>query len=670
MNIKLTISILLSDRLNTIEKCLNSIVPLLQQVPCELILTITGKDPKVRELAGKYTDHIIDYKWIDDFADARNQGLKVAKGEWFLFIDDDEWFEDIMPLVEFFTSGEEKQYNSATYRVRNYGDWEGRSYFESRSARLVRRNEELLFEGKVHEHYNVFYLPMKELKIFVHHYGYIQKKRGVGSQKVSRNLPLLLQMMEKEPNNQGTIVQIVQEYANIQEFERIEFYCRQGLLLPIEYRNPQNDGWLYSILAKTRYTRHGVNEGISISKEAIEYGGLQEASKMQLWGTLVSFYMIAKEYQRAIEALDQYLKYYHMFEQNSELRHQQTRGLVVVDEIMRIKEELCYQGALATLYLEDSEKLLSYLQLFPWGTPKMLESYYSKIYELLQAVSLDKREMLRNCLAKVQSDDEFLVLQRMLKAHEEKQKEEVLFYYEKLKESKDVRVRLSLLWLAGTYRYEIKQWIKTMNLGQWQLLLIELLKLVEVEEYETYCKAMKQLLGEDSAYYKELLFRFLEQDLLERQMSGEELKVCLERYTKVVIDYYKNRYQEEMKREENRYLLQMEYAFALYYQESCQEGFDQIECLKKAKESYPRMLVVVKRYMEYLLQEYDKKQRAGNEEFQQLGAQVKLQIKQMMKQNQYEGALPILMQLLSLMPNDLELLRLKQKILLQMNQIG
>lgn len=670
MNIKLTISILLSDRLNTIEKCLNSIVPLLQQVPCELILTITGKEPKVRELAEQYTDHIIDYTWIDDFADARNQGLKAAKGEWFLFIDDDEWFEDVMPLVEFFTSGEEKQYNSATYRVRNYGDWEGRSYFESRSARLVRRSAELLFEGKVHEHYNVINFPMKELKIFVHHYGYIQKKRGIGSQKVSRNLPLLLQMMEKNPNNQGTIVQIVQEYANIQEFERIEFYCRQGLLLPIEYRNPQNDGWLYSILAKTRYTRHGVNEGISISKEAIEYGGLQEASKMQLWGTLVSFYMIAKEYQRAIEALDQYLKYYHMFEQNSELRHQQTRGLVVVDEIMRIKEELCYQGALATLYLEDSEKLLSYLQLFPWGTPKMLESYYSKIYELLQAVSLDKRKTLRNCLAKVQSDDEFLVLQRMLKAHEEKQKEEVLFYYEKLKESKDVRVRLSLLWLAGTYRYEIKQWIKTMNLGQWQLLLIELLKLVEVEEYETYCKAMKQLLGEDSAYYKELLFRFLEQDLLERQMSGEELKVCLERYTKVVIDYYKNRYQEEMKREENRYLLQMEYAFALYYQESCQEGFDQIECLKKAKESYPRMLVVVKRYMEYLLQEYDKKQRAGNEEFQQLGAQVKLQIKQMMKQNQYEGALPILMQLLSLMPNDLELLRLKQKILLQMNQIG
>ncbi|MBS4931988.1 MAG: hypothetical protein KH020_11850, partial [Clostridiales bacterium] len=202
-----------------------------------------------------------------------------------------------------------------------------------------------------------------------------------------------------------------------------------------------------------------------------------------------------------------------------------------------------------------------------------------------------------------------------------------------------------------------------MNLRQWQLILIELLKLVEVEEYEPYCKTMKQLLGEDSAYYQQLLFRFLEQDLLDRQMSGEELKKCLERYTKAVIDYYENLYQEEMKREENRYLLQGEYAFALYYQESCQESFDQIECLKKAKDSYPRMLVAIKRYMEYLLKEYDEKRKAGNEEFRQLGAQVKIQIKQMIAQRQYGVALPILMQLLSLMPNDLELLRLKQMIL-------
>ena len=153
MKIKLTISILLSDRISTIEKCLDSLVPLLQQVPSELILTVTGKDPKVRELAKQYTDHIIDYTWIDDFSDARNKGLREAKGEWFMFLDDDEWFEDVTPLIEFF-QGEDQEYNGGTYRVRNYVDWEGKRYHESHASRIIRRRGDLAFEGKVHENYN------------------------------------------------------------------------------------------------------------------------------------------------------------------------------------------------------------------------------------------------------------------------------------------------------------------------------------------------------------------------------------------------------------------------------------------------------------------------------------------------------------------------------------
>lgn len=668
MNLKLTISILLSDRLSTIEKCLESLVPLLQQVPSELILTITGKDPKVRELAEQYTEHIIDYTWIDNFSDARNVGLKAARGEWFLFLDDDEWFDDVMPIVDFFTSGEEKKYKSATYRVRNYGDWEGKSYYESHSARLVRKTDELSFVGAVHEHFNKLNAPMKELTVFVHHYGYIQKKRGVGTQKVSRNLPLLLQMIEKEPNNQGIIVQIVQEYANTQDLEQVEFYCKQGLLLPVRYHNPEHDGYLYTILAKMRYTRHGVKEGIVVAQEAIKCAVLNEASKMQLWGVLVNFYIIAREYQKTTDALEQYLKLYHFFEQNLDIKQEQTRGLVFVDEIMRLKGELCYQGVLAALSLENEEKISQYLQEFPWDSPKMLESYYRQIYTLLKENSLEKRKLLRNCLAKIESEDEFIILQKLIKAHEDENIEEVLKYVEQSKESKDIRVKLYLIWLAGTYSYEIKELVTKMTIDQWQLLLIELLKLVEVEEYDSYCNVMKELLGEESPYYKQLLFRFLEQDLLDRQMSGEELQEGLDCYTQVVVDYYKDIYQDEMTKEENRYLLHVEYAFSLYYQESLQEGNDRIECLKKAKNAYPRMLVVIKRFMEHLLREYDKQKQVGNAEFQQLGVQVKQQVKQMIDNQQYDVALPIVSQLIQLLPNDLEVIRLKQQILTKMNE--
>ena len=52
----------------------------------------------------EYTDNIVSFDWCDDFAAARNAGLEHAKGEWFLYLDDDEWFEDVTTIIDFFQS--------------------------------------------------------------------------------------------------------------------------------------------------------------------------------------------------------------------------------------------------------------------------------------------------------------------------------------------------------------------------------------------------------------------------------------------------------------------------------------------------------------------------------------------------------------------------------------
>ena len=59
-------------------------------------------------LLSEYTDHIVPFTWCDDFSKARNAGLKEAKGEWFLYIDDDEWFGDVQELIAFFKTREGK----------------------------------------------------------------------------------------------------------------------------------------------------------------------------------------------------------------------------------------------------------------------------------------------------------------------------------------------------------------------------------------------------------------------------------------------------------------------------------------------------------------------------------------------------------------------------------
>ena len=95
MKLPLTISLLASSRTATLERCLDSLKPLLLEVPAELIVVFTGTDERVRQIAERYTDQVIPFTWCNDFSAARNEGLKRAKGEWFLYLDDDEWFDDV-----------------------------------------------------------------------------------------------------------------------------------------------------------------------------------------------------------------------------------------------------------------------------------------------------------------------------------------------------------------------------------------------------------------------------------------------------------------------------------------------------------------------------------------------------------------------------------------------
>ena len=91
----LSISLLVSNgRTDTIRKCMESLVPLRRAIPSELIVVDTGCTDGSVEIAREYADQVVNFTWCNDFAAARNAGLCKCSGEWFLFLDDDEWFED------------------------------------------------------------------------------------------------------------------------------------------------------------------------------------------------------------------------------------------------------------------------------------------------------------------------------------------------------------------------------------------------------------------------------------------------------------------------------------------------------------------------------------------------------------------------------------------------
>ncbi len=106
-DIKLTIGILVSNHIKYIRKSLNAIQPLLKAIPSELIVVDTvgpeNSDGSL-DVVKEYTDKIYHFDWINDFSAARNVALKNAKGEWFMYFDDDEYFDDVTEFIYFFNT--------------------------------------------------------------------------------------------------------------------------------------------------------------------------------------------------------------------------------------------------------------------------------------------------------------------------------------------------------------------------------------------------------------------------------------------------------------------------------------------------------------------------------------------------------------------------------------
>jgi glycosyltransferase involved in cell wall biosynthesis len=61
----------------------------------EIIVVDTGSIDNTVELAREFTPHVFtDYRWNDDFAEARNHALNKCTGDWIISIDGDETLED------------------------------------------------------------------------------------------------------------------------------------------------------------------------------------------------------------------------------------------------------------------------------------------------------------------------------------------------------------------------------------------------------------------------------------------------------------------------------------------------------------------------------------------------------------------------------------------------
>lgn len=368
-SIILSISVLVSNRVGTIRKCMESIRLLLEQVSSELIVVDTvGQENSDGSLAiaKEYASEVVHFDWCNDFAAARNAGLSKASGEWFLFMDDDEWFESVEEIVEFFTSGEYRSYQSATYGIRNYKDMSGKTYSEARLARMVKRSEGLKFVGTIHETFSELLTPCKELESYVHHYGYAYESEEEKKKHIERNMVLLEKELKKNPMELRYRSQKAQELASYDN-EAAMHFCKETFSLCAGKEKDNNFQWQLALVFR-------LHEALKTDFFAVEEDyrnyktnyGFNETTELAVCFQMTRIALIKDLPEQACDYIYKYFDVYQWLMSHPKQRQMQMCGDMIRYQTRQNYLEMLHFGAYAMWKSKKYAQAWNYFFELPW----------------------------------------------------------------------------------------------------------------------------------------------------------------------------------------------------------------------------------------------------------------------------------------------------------------
>ena len=171
-----------------IGKCLQSMLPFLD----EMIVVDTGSNDATVEIAFGMGAEVRHFDWIDDFAAARNFAVSQVKGDWIVFLDADQWFDEAStPNVRALIERYHNQLAVNMIMVREINHYDATNFADTITGKIYRNRPDINWVGNIHEmlffgeNYLSGYLHKE---ITIHHYGFAPEKL---KDKSGRNLKLL-----------------------------------------------------------------------------------------------------------------------------------------------------------------------------------------------------------------------------------------------------------------------------------------------------------------------------------------------------------------------------------------------------------------------------------------------------------------------------------------------
>lgn len=223
----LSIVMMVKNEEKYLDKTLYALNNLRKDIDTELIILDTGSTDSTVEIAKKYTDKVYFAKWNDNFADMRNVSISYASGDWILILDADEELTNYDKLKEFFNSDNHKKYNCATIQLKNIFDKKEKRYSLASILRMFKNVDGFRYYGAIHEQ-PIYKHPVYNDIASFNHYGYMYSDEEIRQKKIERNIKLLLEEIEKNPNDPYTNYQLGKTYISDLKINEALYYIERS----------------------------------------------------------------------------------------------------------------------------------------------------------------------------------------------------------------------------------------------------------------------------------------------------------------------------------------------------------------------------------------------------------------------------------------------------------
>jgi len=221
------------------EKNLPAYINCVKNIADEIIIADTGStDNSLKLLENLKEKHnlnlqIYNFKWINDFAAAKNFALSKAVGDWIIFLDADEYFDEnhgkkIRPFLEEINDNK----NILTFetpRLNFDADHDNAPLSKDMQIRIFRNIEGLNYKGKIHEalYYNDKNLTTIETDFLILHNGYSEK---ILKEKDKRNSDMILKIKNfANDNNPITYYYLAESLLEIKDYKKSEKNIKKAI---------------------------------------------------------------------------------------------------------------------------------------------------------------------------------------------------------------------------------------------------------------------------------------------------------------------------------------------------------------------------------------------------------------------------------------------------------